>query len=280
MSTIFKSQSGADAVRRRYAEQLDRWPVPADHLRIPTSAGETFVVASGPSGAPPVVLLHGSGANASTWAGDIAVWSSEFRVYAVDMLGEPGGSAGVRLALETDATASWLDEVLGALEIDSATLVGMSLGGWVAADYTIRRPSRVTSLALLCPGGIGRQTWGWLPAALLLGAFGSRGRRRTARMVTGLDDALTKDALDDVTLIFTHFKPRTGTLPIFSDTALESISVPVRVILGADDVMMDSSQTAKRIARCVPDASVTMLPGVGHAVLGQTEPIMDFLRRR
>lgn len=285
MSNIYKSADGAEAVRRRYEDQLERWPVPFDRLRIPTSSGETFVVASGPADAPAVVLLHGSGANASTWAGDVATWSSAFRVYAVDMLGEPGRSAEVRLPLENDATAKWMDEVLDGLGrdglgLDSVGLVGMSLGGWAALDYTIRRPERIRSLAVLCPGGIGRQTYSWVPAALLLGAFGTRGRRSTVRLVTGLSGSSMKDVLDDVTLTFSHFEPRTEKLPIFSDVALQSISIPVLVIVGERDRMMKSSETAERVARCIPNASVTVMPGVGHAVLGQTDAIMEFLQRR
>lgn len=280
MKSIYKSASGESRIQKRYDEQLDQWPVETEHLRIPTREGETFVVASGPTGAPPVVLLHGSGANASTWAGDIARWAGLFRVYAVDLLGEPGRSAHVRLPLDSDATASWLDEVLDALGVERVALVGMSLGGWTALDYGIRRPSRVTRMALLCPGGIGRQTWGWLPKALLLGALGRRGRRKTAQLVTGLGGPGTEGILDDVTLVFSNFNPRTGTLPIFSDSALQRISVPVLLIVGDRDVMMDSAESADRVARCIPDASVTVLAGIGHAVLGQTEAVVDFLQSR
>ena len=54
---------------QRYREHLDAWPVPHEELRVATGAGETFVVVSGPVDAPPLVLLHGSGANTSTWRG-------------------------------------------------------------------------------------------------------------------------------------------------------------------------------------------------------------------
>lgn len=274
MKPIYKSKAGADAVQRRYREVLDGWPLPAEPRRIPTRAGETFVVSSGPIDAPPLVLLHGSGANASTWIGDVSTWATQFHVHAVDMLGEPGGSAEVRLPLDSDDVASWLDDVLDALGIENAAFVGMSLGGWTALDYTIRRPTRVNRLTLLCPGGIGRQTTGWLPKAVLLGALGKRGRRRTVRLVTGLD---TETILDDVTLIFSNFNPRTEPLPIFSDEDLQGISIPVQVIVGSRDVMMDSAETVRRVEKSIPNTSVTVLPDAGHAILGQTDAVMEFL---
>ncbi|SNT17470.1 alpha/beta fold hydrolase [Rhodococcoides kyotonense] len=274
---IFTSQVGADDVRRRYRELLDSWPVPSQELIVPTRAGNTFVVASGPVDAPPLVLLHGSGSHSGTWLGDIATWSRRFRCYAVDMLGEPGGSDAVRLPLGTDDTASWLDEVFDALAIDDAAVVGMSLGGWTALDFTIRRPARVNRLAVLCPGGIGRQTMGWLPKVLLLRAFGKRGRRRTAQIVTGLDGDSAATVLDDVVRIFAHFKPRTERLPVFSDDDLRGISVPVGVIVGDRDVMMDSTETVRRAERFIDDSSVVVLPDTGHAIVGQTDTVMTFL---
>jgi pimeloyl-ACP methyl ester carboxylesterase len=67
---------------------LRRWPVPCEHLRIPTHEGETFVVASGRKDAPPLLLFHGSGTNSAIWMDDIASWAEHFRVDAVDVIGE------------------------------------------------------------------------------------------------------------------------------------------------------------------------------------------------
>lgn len=66
----YRSEAGALAVLRRYEELLAAWPVPAEHTRVPTREGETFVVTCGPAGAPPLVLLHGSGAYAA-WLDDV-----------------------------------------------------------------------------------------------------------------------------------------------------------------------------------------------------------------
>ncbi|PXX56610.1 pimeloyl-ACP methyl ester carboxylesterase [Nocardia tenerifensis] len=278
MTTIYKSETGATLVRQRYEELLKTWPVPAEHVRVPTREGETFVVVSGPPDAPPLLLLHGSGANSSMWRGDIASWATHFRTYVVDIIGEPGGSAPSRPPLDSDRLALWLDDVLEALGLESISVVATSLGGWVAVDYAIRRPGRITRLALLCPGGIGPQQFGWLPKALLLRLFGSRGVRHTARMVTGLDSPETEGALDDVVLTFNQFKPRTERLPVFPDEALRTLTMPMLLIVGDRDLMFDSAATAERISRCVPTATVRVLPGVGHAILGQTDTIERFLR--
>ncbi|MGW4534773.1 alpha/beta fold hydrolase [Nocardia sp. NPDC004340] len=279
MNAIYKSEAGRAAIQARYQELVRRWPVAVEQLHIPTREGDTFVLASGPKDAPPVVLLHGSGANSATWLGDIASWATDFRVYAVDMVGEPGGSAESRPALGSDAVASWLDDVLAGLGVSAAAFVGMSLGGWTALDYAVRRPDAVTRLALLCPGGIGKQRFGWIFKNLLDHLFSNHDLRRSAAIVTGLNLTDHAEILDDVTLTFTHFNPRTGKLPLFTDAQLSALPMPVLVIVGEDDVMFKSADTARRAQQSIPNATTRVLPGVGHAILGQTTPVLEFLRK-
>ncbi|MFI6769308.1 alpha/beta fold hydrolase [Streptomyces sp. NPDC050355] len=280
MSAIYKSEAGERELRRHYQEGLRTWPVPAEQVRVPTREGETFVVVSGPKDAPPLLLLHGSGANAMMWRDDIASWARHFRTYAVDLIGEPGLSAPSRPPLSSDACALWLDDVLAGLGITSASVVASSLGGWVALDYASRRPERVTRLALLCPGGLGRQKMGWLVKALLLHPWGRSGVRRSVASVAGLESPDVGHILDSVALTFLHFKPRTEQLPRFSDDVLRRLTMPVLVMVGGRDAMFDSEGTARLVRRCVPHATVNVLPEVGHAILGQTDSVLEFLRDR
>ncbi|MBB6171638.1 pimeloyl-ACP methyl ester carboxylesterase [Nocardiopsis mwathae] len=281
MTAIYTSEGGGREIRRRYREALGAWPIPAEHLRVPTREGDTFVV-SGPPDAPPLVLLHGSGANATMWTGDVPSWARHFRVHAVDLIGEPGLSAPSRPPLASEALALWLDDVLDdvldGLGLTNPAFVGASLGGWVALDHATRRPDRIRRLALLCPGGMGRQTMGWPAKALLLRPFGRWGLRRSAQAATGLEAPDSEHVLDSLVLTFAHFKPRMERLPVFSDDALRRLTMPVLVIVGGRDAMFDSRDTARRARRCIPRATVTLLPEVGHAILGQTEPITEFLR--
>ncbi|MGW5452410.1 alpha/beta fold hydrolase [Nocardia sp. NPDC003979] len=276
MTTIYTSEHGRERIAQRYREHLAGWPVPWEQRLVPTAAGETFVLVCGPADAPPLVLLHGSGSNASAWRGDISEWAAHFRVYAVDLPGEPGFSAPTRLALDTDACAHWLDEVLDGLGLDTVSMTGMSLGGWTALDYVTRRPGRVGALALLCPGGLGRHRYGWLVKAVGLRLLGRHSVRDMARTGLGLTGPAAEEILDDVELVFTHFSARSGNLPRFSDTQLRSVGIPVLVIVGERDALFDSAGTARR-ARALADAQVRLLPGVGHAVLGQSEAVRHFL---
>lgn len=278
MSTIYATEEAGERARDRYRRQLERWPVPAEQRHLPTEQGRTFVLSSGPEQAPPLVLLHGSGANATTWRADVASWSQHFRVHAVDLVGEPGLSAPTRVDLATEASASWLDQVLSGLNLERAALVGMSLGGWTALDYAIRRPGRVERMALLCPAGVGTQRrWSVLGAVALM-LLGRPGRRASTRYMTGLRGPQERMVLEEVMDNFAGFRPRTERLPVFDDAALGAVTMPVQVTVGGRDRMFDSKDTARRVREHMPQARVRVLPGAGHALMGQTAPVLEFLR--
>ncbi|HTT99668.1 MAG TPA: alpha/beta hydrolase [Rhizomicrobium sp.] len=281
MTAIYKSERGARAVRERYLQFLDRWPVPSERMVVPTREGETFVLACGPKNAPTLLLFHGSGANATMWLGDIGEWSKHFRCYAVDMIGEPGLSAPSRPKLGGDAYALWLDDVLMGLKVKRASIIGVSLGGWLALDYATRRPDRVEKLVLVCPGGVGRQKSVVL-LALPLMFLGGWGRRRLRSFVLGdamRDTPGMKEMADFSSLVFSTFIPRRGKLPVFSDDKLRALTMPLLAVVGGRDVLLDSRQTARRLKRAVPNADVSLLPKTGHLIRDQTGPILDFLTR-
>lgn len=83
---------------------------------------------------------------------------------------------------------------------------------------------------------------------------------------------------DHVLLVQRHFRPRREALPIFDDDTLRALTMPVLVIAGARDAVLDSHETRRRLARTTPHATVRLLPGVGHFPAAQAAPIHEFLR--
>jgi pimeloyl-ACP methyl ester carboxylesterase len=239
------------------------------------------VIACGSENDPPLLLFHGSGANSAMWMADAPKWAAHFRVYAVDMIDEAGLSAPSRPPLHSEAYALWLDDVLAALSLDRVSLVGISLGGWLALDYATRRPARVESVALLCPGGVGRQKFGFLLAAMFLQLFGERGRNRALQLALGplpKNVPATRSPVGDLfALIQRHYYPRREKLPVFSDEALQRLTMPLLVILGGRDAILDSYETNRRIVKAVPRAQVCFFPEMGHLLPGQGGRILDFL---
>ena len=280
MSTIYKSEKGRAEVEAQYREILALWPVANTQWIVPTREGDSFVVASGPENAPPLVLLHGSAANSSSFIGDVATWSKAFRVYAIDMIGEPGFSASARPPLASNRYVLWLDDVLAALSLAHVSIVGVSLGGWLALNYATQRPAHVERLVLLCPGGLGRQK-NFLLKAIPLMMLGPWGMQKVREMVFGKSPAqlspMQGRMRDFMRTIFANFRPRTERLPVYGDDALKRLTMPVLAIVGGCDVLLDSEDTRRRLQQCVPHADIRFLPEARHFIPGQMEAIFDFL---
>lgn len=278
MASIYKSEAGGRALTQRYHELLTLWPVANQQLHLATSQGATFVIASGDQAAPPLVLLHGAGSNALSWLRDVAEWAKHFRVYAVDVIGEPGLSSQSRPPLTSDAYARWMGEIFNALSLTQADIVGISLGGWLALDFATRNPSRVGKLALLCPGGVGRQKTGFLFKAMFLMLFGEWGRKKALSLALGATRGNADPQAEAYMLsIFREFRPRRDVLPIFSDERLKQLTMPVLLIVGARDAMLDLHETCVRMTRTVSKLVVHDLPQTGHLITGQTQTIAAFL---
>lgn len=243
-----------------------------------TRQGVTFVIVSGDPSAPPVVLLHGSGTNAGSWMRDVATWAQHHRVYAVDIIGEPGLSAPSRPPLASSTYAEWLDDVWAGLCLEKAGVVGISLGGWLGLDFAVRRPNRVAALSLISPAGIGRQNYMLLLKVGVLRMLGTWGLVKSLELVSGRPAALPKPLVDALLIVFRNFRPRMGRIPRVSDTALASLSMPVQVIVGSDDALLNSKETRDRVERCVRQASVVYIENAGHILPPQTATVSEFLR--
>lgn len=281
MSSVFKSEAGEQAVHALYRQVLDSWPTPKDELRLPTRQGETFAVAFGAEDLPPLLLLHGSQSNAAVWMFDAPLWSRAFRCYAVDMIGEAGFSAPSRPPLDTDAHALWLDDVMTGLGLEKASFVGVSLGGWLALDFAKRRPLAVERMALICPAGIGGQK-NFLLKALPLLLLGPWGRRKMREMVFGRYRGEPPPALrpfaELIGLIARTIRQRIVRIPRLSDAELDNLRMPMLVIVGGKDVLIDSEETRRRLARSAPHAEVIFLPEARHNILGQSAKMLEFLQ--
>ncbi|GAB3431855.1 alpha/beta fold hydrolase [Flindersiella endophytica] len=254
-----------------YRDLLGQWPVPSLQRHLPTREGDTFVISSGPDDAPPLVLLHGSNSNSLMWLAEIENWSAYFRVHAVDTIGDPGLSQWSRPPLASGRYAPWLADVFDGLDLDRAAIVGVSLGGWFAIDFAVSQPERVERMALMCPGGVGKQKYAKLLVAPFLMLFGDWGRRKTFKLIAGIDH-------DYGVQLNKQSKPRREKLPIFTGEQLERLTMPIYVAVGGKDAMLDSRQTKERFEKHAKHVTVDLRPEAGHFVPGVSDSVLEFLR--
>jgi pimeloyl-ACP methyl ester carboxylesterase len=276
VAEIYKSEEGRRTIQGFYRSALERWPVANRRVMVPTCEGETFVVVSGEADHPPVVLFHGSGSNSIAWTRDVAAWSQRYCVYSVDLIGEPGLSAPARPPLASDRYARWLDDVWNHLGLTSASVVGLSLGGWLALDYAVRRPQRVRSLSLISPAGIGSQNRMALLRLLPLLMLGRWGRLAAQRAVAR-HAGMPREVAEYMSRVFEHFRPRLERIPRLTDNELAALSMPVHVMAGGRDPLLRSDETRDRATAHIRDLRLTFLEDQGHLLPRQTENILAFL---
>lgn len=273
---IFKSEEGRKAILQGYDSFLANWPIPWEGIELQTTLGKTFGLACGPATAPALVLIHGSAANSAMWAGDIQAYAAHYRVYAVDIPGEPGKSEPVRWPLDGNAPSEWLAQVFSGLGLARASLLGISLGGFMALKFATACPDRVDRLVLLCPAGVGKQKVSFLFKAVFFSFLGDWGYRRIFQLING-QITMHKDAMAYMRLISKQFAPRMEVIPILADEALQRLTMPVLLMVGEQDALMDSRTTAQRLARLVPEAEVRLLPNTPHTIIERAGEILPFL---
>jgi pimeloyl-ACP methyl ester carboxylesterase len=118
---------------------------------------------------PPIILIHGITSSSENWNTVGPKLAEHYTVLAPDLVGH-GQSAKPRGDYSMGAFASGVRDLVVALDIGPATVVGHSLGGGVAMQFAYQFPERATRLALVDSGGLGGTVHGLLRAATLPGS--------------------------------------------------------------------------------------------------------------
>jgi pimeloyl-ACP methyl ester carboxylesterase len=137
--------AGDDARRRLLAGA----PVTQRRLRL---AGVSTAVLEGGDG-PPLVLLHGQGGWAGVWLPAIAELVRSYRVIAPDLPGL-GASEVPEEPPRADRVLAWLGELIDQACTAPPVLVGISLGGSIAARFAADHSDRLARLVLVDTGGL------------------------------------------------------------------------------------------------------------------------------
>jgi pimeloyl-ACP methyl ester carboxylesterase len=101
---------------------------------------------------PTVILLHGLGGSTQVWQFNIAALAERYHVVVPDQIGF-GKSDKPLVNYRIRTYVDFLDQFCKQLRIDRATLVGNSMGGWIAAMFTASFPDRVDKLVLVDAAG-------------------------------------------------------------------------------------------------------------------------------
>jgi pimeloyl-ACP methyl ester carboxylesterase/catechol 2,3-dioxygenase-like lactoylglutathione lyase family enzyme len=234
---------------------------------------------AGPAAAPAVLMLHGTGGHWETFARNLGPLSEHFRCVAIDMIGN-GFSSKPDFDYEIPVYVDHAFATLDALGIERASLMGTSLGSWVAAWAARHRSDRVDKLVLMSPAGlvatesnmariraertaaVDNPTW-----ATIKGMFDHllADERNRIPDIIAVRQAIyrlpeTRDAIDHVLVLQ---DPATRDRNLLTEADWSAITAPTLVVASGQD-HSEYETTARRVAGLIPGAEVLEMPSVRH----------------
>ncbi|MEV2223612.1 alpha/beta hydrolase [Nocardia vinacea] len=247
--------------------------------RDDTTVHGLHVVIDGDPAAPPLLLIHGSGATGSMWSPVVPSLATAYRVITIDLPGcgrsEPVSTYTV--PQQADRTAAVLDE----LGFRNLKVVGHSSGGYVATALVERRPDLVGELVLVSTGpshtallpepaiikALASPPFGPLVWAIRTDSMIRRGLAATAAAPITVPDTAVADLRRTTYRAFRAILAANmdyiaaGSVP----ERLIAAGKPLLVIFGDSDPRWDPASANQYEA--VPGAKLEYLRGVGHMAM-------------
>jgi pimeloyl-ACP methyl ester carboxylesterase len=144
--------AGREVNRFKEAQRrvLSRFHLPARSRFVPIKSARLPMHILEVGTGNPVLMLHGGGLFAATWAQLLAPLQRNYRAYAPDL---PGCGLTYRMdfhGLPFRATAeNMINEIMDALHVAKAHVIGLSMGGYWALVFALAHPERVNKLVLI-----------------------------------------------------------------------------------------------------------------------------------
>lgn len=199
----------------------------------------------------PVVLIHGLAGSTRWWAPTVPDLARVLRVYAVDLAHFGATKSDHPFAL--DRAAEFLIRWMNCIGLARASIVGYSMGGFIAADLAATYPDRIDRLVLvdatLFPRGYGilrasvglLRTVAGLPPRLLLTLLAGICHAGPLTVLGAALDLLTTDIRGE----------------------LGQIRAPTLVIWGDDDAILPVAE-GRRVSHLIPGSEIVVLHGADH----------------
>lgn len=269
---LFRTVADLGAYDRIYDDCIATWPLTPEPVFLETPFGRTHCLKIEQCDGPPLILLHGGQSSSVIWQDMVAGLAKSHRLYALDIPGDYGKSLPAGRFRGLSPLMGWLTEVMDALQLDRARFLGFSYGGWITLHFCRQHPERVNKAALIAPAA------SFLPLrpAFLLRAIWSM-IRPTDKVLRSFYLWASEPACHQnpdymermlrlVTLVKAGRKSRGIFInpTVFKDDELQSISVPLVLLIGEHEVIYDPRKSLDRARRLIPGIETHLVPRASH----------------
>lgn len=261
-------------------------------LNLQTSLGSTKVLAKNHErkDLEPLIFLPGGRTCGIFWDinNNLAPLYARYRIYLVDVNGQPGLSDGNAPLIHSDGYGKWLAEVLAGLDLNEATFIGASFGASLIAKLA-EVDSKAIKKAFLCnPAGFANISFTpknlyYLIAPLILKSPKSV-EKFLDKIVFHKDfeiDSIKRGQVADF-LRFTNknFVMRTENPRPFPDEVLSRLTAPTYLMLDRDDRFINPEKTYERAKKVLPHLVETVwLEKHGHGIELSNEVVAEIKKR-
>jgi len=234
---------------------------------------------AGDPAAPGVLLLHGTGGHWETFAPNLGPLAEHFHCVAVDMVGN-GFSEKPDYDYEIAVYVRQMLAVLDHFGMERTSVLGMSLGAWVAARLALDAPERVDKVVLMSPAGLvatasnmarirAERTQAvndpdWDSIKAMFDHLIADERNRIPDVIA-LRQAIyrlpdTRETIDHLLILQ---DPDARERNLLSEEQWSSIKQPTLVVASGKDYS-EYENTARRVAALLPNSQLLEMPGVKH----------------
>ncbi|MGI9344210.1 MAG: alpha/beta fold hydrolase [Gammaproteobacteria bacterium] len=297
-SKMYKTAEGRKAILDWYDDVVAKIDTDLASEYVETRFGSTHMLVAGPVDGTPLFLVPGIAGCAPLWRRQLPEFAKHFRVYALDIVGQPGKSDPVTPSFLGNDFSTWMVDVLDGLGIDKAHFAGTSVGGWMVLKLGIHAPERIEKIVMLSPTGVSRAK---LPIKIWVTKFLNKRKDAnalqddlTAKSVTNRSPGRSFGTFDRqlaklMALCTRHYRvdrsmgiydERTRKVDFFKGMqvlrkfflsepkkVLRQFNVPALLVFGEHEMLYDPNKVSKRARKIMPELNTDIIEGAGHAAI-------------
>jgi pimeloyl-ACP methyl ester carboxylesterase len=268
MARLFSSKAAKKEILDLYYDKLEELGITYEIHTLETSFEDTNILITGNKTGPPLVLLHGSNGCAPIAIEALIGLVNDFRIYAIDVIGQPNLSAETRPDMRSDAYGQWIQEILSRLYIHNVTIVGISFGGFISWKTLLFDERRISKAFLIVPAGIvnGNPIQAlWKVFLPMKRYMKTQKQKYVHRFLAALFTQEDPFAFRFLSKVFLHFKMDFSPIPLINKKEAAGVKTPLYLAGAEYDLLFPGKKMLHRARKIFPSLQETFfLEGSKH----------------